>query len=228
MYSTNIKNQAQQLRSQGKTYSEIKAALGLTVPKSTISSWCQKVILPEWYEAKIAKLNTKNFKKAQQFAHAQLEKKRELHLASIEKEAATTLNNFNLAGLKIALAMLYLGEGAKWQGHSGLMLGSSDPEIILLYISLLQECYGIEDKTLKCRISYRADQNIEDLEQYWSHVTQIPLKNFYKTKADPRTQGKKTQKLDYKGVCVIMGGGSNIQLELEMLAKFLLKKIKGL
>ena len=35
------------------------------------------------------------------------------------------------------------------------------------------------------------------------------------------------QTLDYKGVCVIMCAGAHIQLELDMIAKQLLEKIKG-
>jgi len=120
------------------------------------------------------------------------------------------------------LAFLYLGEGSKWSGHSGLMLGSSDNNIIKLYLHLLKKCYSLDAGKLKCRISYRADQNINLLEKYWSKVTGIPIKNFYKTKPDPRTVGKPTKNKDYKGVCVIMGGGTAIQLELEAIPKIIL------
>lgn len=125
--------------------------------------------------------------------------------------------------LRVLLSILYLGEGSKWKSHSGLILGSSDPNIILLYIKLLQLCYGIKPGTLKCRVSYRADQDIKQLERYWSKVTAIPLENFYKTIPDPRTVGKPTKNLDYKGVCVIVGGSSTIQLELELIPLLILK-----
>ncbi|MDO8582220.1 MAG: hypothetical protein Q7S16_05105, partial [bacterium] len=125
--------------------------------------------------------------------------------------------------LKLALAFLYLGEGSKWRSHSGAMLGSSDPDIIRLYIRLLGLCYGIQSNRLKCRVSYRTDQDINYLQKYWSEVSGIPLVNFYKTKPDPRTKGKPTKKLDYMGVCVITGAGTNIQLELELIPKLVLK-----
>ena len=157
-----------------------------------------------------------------------MRRKRELFLDKVRQEANRVLKKFNMENLKTVLAMLYLGEGAKWKGHSGLLLGSSDSTIILLYISLLEKCYKIKPSRLKCRISYRADQDIRELEKYWSGVTGIPEENFYKTKPDPRTKGKKTKKNDYKGVCVITCAGSHIQLELEEIAKLLLKKIKGL
>ncbi len=222
-----LREKARKLRSKGKTYSEIQKTLGISMPKSTLSNWCQNVILPDWYNAKIQELNNKSFAKAQAMAHASIKRKRELYLEEIRKESVAVLKKFNKEGLKVALAMLYLGEGTKWKSHSGLSLGSSDPNIILLYISLLKKCYKIKPKILKCRISYRADQNINELEKYWSDITSIPRENFYKTIPDPRTKGKRTKKVDYKGVCVITCAGAKIQLELEEIAKLLYKKISG-
>ena len=209
------------------TYSEIQKGMDLYIPKSTLSIWCQGVTLPLWYEEKVRELNKSSLTKAQRYAWAQIKRKRELFLEAVSREAKSILKRFNQDGLKIALAMLYLGEGAKWRSHSGLVLGNSDPEVICLYISLLRECYKIETHKLKCRVSYRADQNIHELENYWSKITGITQENFYKTKPDPRTIGKRTLNPDYKGVCVIHCAGAHIQLELEMIAKLLLQEIRA-
>ena len=227
MAKSTIREKVRKLRSKGKTYTEIRQALDLSMPKSTLSNWCQGVILPNWYTTKIRELNRKSFKKAQVMAWASMRRKRELFLNKVRREAKKVIKKLNLENLKIVLAMLFLGEGAKWKGHSGLLLGSSDPQIILLYITLLERCYKIKSNQLKCRISYRADQNIRELENYWSNVTGIPEENFYKTKPDPRTVGKKTEKNDYKGACVVTCAGSYIQLELEEIAKILLKKLRA-
>lgn len=223
-----LKKQVRILRGRGKTYSEIKNILGIDIPKSTLSNWCYNVKLPDWYEKKIKELNNRSFNKARKIAWASNKKKREDFLKSVEGEAIKIISRLDEANLKIILAMLYLGEGAKWKGHSGLMLGSSDPNIVLLYILLLNKCYGIKLQELKCRICYRADQNIKKIESFWSKFTGISLSNFYKTKPDPRTIGKKTLKKEYKGVCVITCKGTNIQLELEQITALLLKKLKGL
>ena len=222
-----LREKVRKLRTRGNTYSEIQRALDISIPKSTLSDWCQNVALPNWYNAKIQELNNKGLKKAQAMAWASIKRKRELYLKKVRRDAAAVLRKFNQEGLKIALAMLYLGEGAKWKGHSGLMLGSSDSNIILLYISLLKKCYKIKPTQLKCRISYRVDQNIRELEKYWSTITKIPQGNFYKTKPDPRTKGKRTKKVDYKGVCVLTCAGAKIQLELEEIAKLLLQKLRA-
>lgn len=227
MAKPTICEKARKLRSKGKTYSEIRQILNLPIPKSTLSNWCQNVVLPSWYDKKIQELNNKNFTKAQVKARASIKRKRELYLEKVRRDAKIVLRKFHYEGLKIALAMLYLGEGAKWKSHSGLMLGSSDPNIILLYISLLKKCYNIKPRQLKCRISYRADQDIGELEKYWSSITKIPKENFYKTKPDPRTKGKKTKKVDYKGVCVLTCAGARIQLELEEIIKLLSQKLRA-
>lgn len=227
MVKATLRKKVRKLRSKGKTYTEIRQFLDVSIPKSTLSNWCYGVILPDWYTAKIRDLNHKSFTKAQVMAWASMRRKRELFLDKVRREATKVLKKFNLENLKIALAMLYLGEGAKWKSHSGLMLGSSDPQIILLYISLIEKCYKIKLSQLKCRISYRADQNIRELEKYWSDITGIPKENFYKTKPDPRTKGKKTKKKDYQGVCVIYCAGSHIQLELEEIAKLLLEELRA-
>ena len=223
-YSPAVIKKTKKLRSKGKTYAEITKVLNIHVPKSTLSCWCEKVKLPVWYEKKIKDLNLKNFRRCQQLSLVSNRIKREKIISDIEEANGclkSYLNDKNI--LRMILSVLYLGEGSKWKSHSGLMLGSSEPVIILLYLKLLKVCYEIQPKQLKCRISYRADQNIKILEGYWSKVTGISLKNFYKTKPDPRTIGKKTKKLDYKGVCVIMGGSSTIQLELEMIPKIILR-----
>jgi hypothetical protein len=144
-----FREKVRKLRSKGKTYSEIQQSLNISKPKSTLSNWCQGVILPNWYATKIRDLNHKNFTKAQVMAWASIRHKRELFLNKVRREATGVLKKFNLKSLKTVLAMLYLGEGAKWKGHSGLLLGSSDPQIILLYISI----HGIMILLLKAIIT---------------------------------------------------------------------------
>lgn len=219
-----VKKQVRRLRSKGKTYSEIQDLLKVSLSKSTLSGWCKDVALPKWYKQKIYRLNQENYKKARKLAWAANKTKRERFLQELLNDIKPLQEKIkDREVLKMILAILYLGEGTKWKGHSGLVLGSSDPNIILLYIKLLELCYGIDREKMKCRISYRADQNIKSLERYWSRITSIPLTNFYKTKPDPRTIGKPTKKKEYKGVCVVMCAGSHIQLELEAIPKLILK-----
>ena len=223
-YDRKIKKKAQELRAEGMTYSEIMKLLNVALPKSTISQWCQNVTLPAWYQEKIDQINIKSFNKAQKMAWASNKIRRERLLKNLLEKNNDLLNELqDNKVLKMLLAILYLGEGSKWQSHRGLMLGNTNPDIIKLYIRLLRLCYDINPKQLKCRISYRADQDINKLQKYWSRLTHIPLNNFYKTIPDPRTIGKPTRHKNYRGVCVISCGGTHIQLELETIPKLILK-----
>lgn len=189
-----------------------------------MTTWCQGIPLPDSYWKRLDKINKYNYLKARKAAWTANKKRREKFRDElVENNQVLSKKIKDQYILKTILAILYLGEGSKWKSHSGLMLGSSDPLIILLYIKLLELCYGLSRINMKCRISYRADQDIKSLQRYWSKLTGIPPKNFYKTIPDPRTIGKPTKKKEYKGVCVVTCAGSNIQLELEAIPGIILK-----
>jgi hypothetical protein len=123
---------------------------------------------------------------------------------------------------KVVLTALYLGEGSKTRKGS-LAFGNSDPYIISLFLNLLRKCYKIDEKKFRCTIQCRADQNIKNLEEFWTSVTKIPLVQFYKARIDPRTIGKPSKKLDYKGVCRIDCFSGEIYLELMQIPKIIYK-----
>lgn len=220
MIDLELKNKIIKLRKSGLTYSEINNKLETKIPKSTLSSICSKVTLSNENKKRIINIRLKNQQKAQKLAVVANKLKRNILLENIQNKNIALVNkSLNKDTLKIILSVLYLGEGSKWKSHRGLMLGSSDPYILNLYINLLKICYNIGKIRLRCRISYRVDQNINELEKTWSKLLNIPRDQFYKTIPDPRTVGKPTRNNDYIGVCVVSGGGTEIQLELEDLAK---------
>lgn len=57
MFSLALKTKARKLRSQGKTYLEIRKFLDRDIPKSTLSGWCSNIELPKNYTRKIKTLN---------------------------------------------------------------------------------------------------------------------------------------------------------------------------
>ncbi len=124
------------------------------------------------------------------------------------------LKNKDIA--KIALAMLFLGEGSK-KSKGTLMLGNSDPQTIILYLKLLRQCYVLDEKKFRCTVQCRADQDTRKLERFWSRTTKIPSKQFYETRIDPRTIGKPSKYLDYKGVCRIDYFSADILTELKQI-----------
>lgn len=224
MDKDSVKIAVVKLRAKGKTYREIKQILGVNLPKSTLSYWCKGVPMPKLYAQKIEQFNKQNIKKAQKAAWRVHKRNRQQFLDGLIRKNLHLYDKIKDKDvLKMLLAFLYLGEGAKWHSHRGLSLGSSDPIIIKIYMRLLNSCYDIRPQKFKVYICYRADQNLKALQKYWSRLTSIPLKNFYISKADPRTIGKPTKRKDYKGVCTLICAGTNIQLELESIPKLILE-----
>lgn len=127
----------------------------------------------------------------------------------------------------VALAMLYLGEGTKWQKSRAPKLTSTSPMIIQTYIRLLRDCYGITTDKLRARVQLRADQDMDESVKFWSNITGIEEGRFYQSYVDKRTVGKTTIKPDYQGVCTISCAGTHIQLELAEIAGIIYKSLKA-
>ena len=216
-----LKTKAQELRSKGKTYSEIQSILNTKIPKSTLSYWCHNLDLPLGYQRRIEEYNKFNLGKARKIALAMNKIHREAYLKGIRERnlyLADKLENRETA--KIVLAVLYAAEGSK-SVRSAIMFGNSDPLIISLFLRLLRFCYTIDESKFRCTVQCRADQNVQDLENFWSAVTKIPLKQFYKAQIDRRTINKPSKKPNYKGVCRIDYFSAELSLDLKSIANII-------
>jgi hypothetical protein len=217
-----IKEKVIELRVAGKMYSEIQAILNIKIPKSTLWTWCKGVTISDAAKLKMSEKIEQTLAISRIKAMDVLKQKRLSRLDKIydlNKKLAGKIKNNSIA--KIALSMLYLGEGGKTR--SSVMFGSSDPNIIGLFLSLLRQCYTLDESKLRFTLQCRADQNVTKLESYWSKVTKIPLSQCYKVQIDPRTKGKPSKKPDYKGVCRIDYFSGHIDDELKIIVKLINK-----
>ena len=209
-----------ELRKSGKTYGEIIKIVGRNIPKSTLSDWCGKVYLNSKQRKIIDKKIKDNCKKGMEVAWIVNKERRKKYLKSVVDRNKYLVKIFKDKNVgKIALSMLYLGEGTKGLDRGSLRFGNSDPFIISLFLNLIRKCYKVDEKKFRCTILCRADQNTSDLEEFWIKTTKISKTQFYKTRVDPRTIGKPSQKLDYKGVCVIDYFSADIFLVLIQIPK---------
>lgn len=225
-YSKVTVQEAKELRSKGQTYTEIRNTLDLKIPKSTLHSWFKDVLLPKEYNNKIAKLNREHLKKARLIGIEKSKIKRQEFLRSLDKinlKTARLIHNYDTA--KIALAMLCLGEASKYKASRSFSLGSTDPRIIIIFLTLLKKCFNFKQIKVQCTVQCRADQNIEELEKFWLGITKIPKTQFYKAQIDPRTIGKPTLNKNYKGVLKVDYLDIRIQLELESLANLVYNQL---
>lgn len=220
-WNQTTKNKAKNLRKQGKTYSEICNLLKKDVPKSTLSYWFKDVELPKSYFQRLKKINEKNRLKASEQARIENLKRHKLKIKNLKNKNKHLIKLINKKVGKLMLAMLYLAEGGKYPSTKGLMFGSSRSGIIKLFLALLKNCYTIDNSKFRATVNCRADQNKERLESFWRNISQIPKKQFYETRVDPRSVGKKTNKKNYKGVLKINYFDTRLQLEIQLLGQYL-------
>lgn len=223
MYEIDIKNRVIQLRKDSKTYGEIRDILGINIPKSTLSFWCSGILLSQLQKKNLYFNMIRKSENGRRAALLVNKIKRENYLKSIDKRIqhlSNIINNKNIA--KIVAATLYLSEGAKFRKGS-LSFGNSDSGIVKLFLHLLRNAYNIDENKFRCTVQCRADQDIKELEKFWAEATKILPKQFYKSRVDPRTIGKKTKKLDYKGVCRIEYFSADLFIELLKIGELLCK-----
>lgn len=218
-----IKNRSIYLRLHGRTYSEINSILPKKVPKSTLSVWFKDLKFTKVQKQALDKNILNKIQRAQKLAVkiVKIRRKEKLNKLKVKNEYLLPLINLNTQ--KIMLSILYLGEGSKSKSSQSLNLGSTNPKIIQLYLTLLTNCFKTDKSKFRVRIQCRSDQNIELLESYWQNITKIPRKQFYPTYIDKRTIGKPTIKHGYKGVCVITYFDRSIQYEIEFLYESMIK-----
>lgn len=212
---------AKDLRSQGYTYREICSYLDENIPKSTLNGWVKDIVPPPFYKEKVAKLVRTNIQHVHKLA---LIKNKELlknRLDSIHIKNSSLIQKIDRSVAILILSTLYWCEGAKYPCHTGIRFGSSDPNMIRLFVVLLRCCYPLDENKFRLTIQCRADQNSKELNLYWQDITSIPPAKTYKAQVDKRSIGIPTQKLSYKGVCVIEYLDTNLQCELQFLSKSL-------
>jgi transcriptional regulator with XRE-family HTH domain len=205
-----LKNKAIELRKQGCSLQELSNKLGIS--KSTASLWSRNVILNN--EAiqvleKKKKIGQSNLVYA--LAKNRLTKEREMK--AIQKTAFEVILNikFNIDIHKLLCAFLFWAEGCKRQ--SGIRFINSDPKMISTYLFLFRSGYKIDERKLKVKVHIHEYHNEEEIKNFWSVVTSIPLNQFYRCYTKPNT-GKRIR-ADYKGCASIYYNDYKIAAELQ-------------
>ena len=225
MYSKwfGLKERAIKLRKQGKSVRDIEKLL--RIPRSTLSGWFKNIVLDKKYQVKLHRNWVNSLKKARKEAVKWHNHQKAERLRTAEIQALEILSQLNLKDrsvLELALSLLYLGEGFKAKGGTGM--GNSDPLILEFFIKSLEKCFNIDVKKIKCELHLRADQNPVLIKQYWSKELSIPLENFTSVSIDKRTIGSSTYP-SYNGVCVLRCGNIAIQRRLVYLARSFCREV---
>lgn len=109
--------------------------------------------------------------------------KKKTSLSSIEKR------------LHVATLMLYWAEGAK--GRHSVDFANSDSKMVTLFLKGLREIYRVDEKRLRVCLYCYANQNANNLLNYWSSLLKIPRNQFIKPYVRKNFNDNKIGKMVY-------------------------------
>lgn len=212
-----LRAEAMKLRTSGMSIGAIEQML--SIPRSTLSGWFRTIILTSNQKEELDRRWKEGLGKARKEAVLWHNAQKEYRIKTANEAGRKMLENLDMESvhtLELALAFLYLGEGAK--KSSATALGSSDPLIARFFVESIRRLYGVPIEKFRCFLHLRADQDPEVLKEYWAAQLQLPVTNFGKTSIDARTAGRPTYS-HYMGVCSISCGQVEIQRRLLYIAK---------
>jgi len=193
-----LRDEVVKLRKEGTSIGVINKKYG--IPKSTLSCWFRKIKLNKYQKDRIYKAASIRMDKAREKALLWHHSQKENRIKLAEKEADSVLSSINmndLSVLEVALAFLYLGEGAKSNETS---IGNANPLVLKFFINAIKKLYP-NAKLGRCQLHLRSDQNELSAIKYWSKELNINEGEFSFVK-DKRVAKTKTYQ-SYHGVCVI-------------------------
>jgi hypothetical protein len=164
-----VREKARELRLQGRTYTEIAAALGIS--KSTCSVWCAD--LP-------AAIPGPGKKRASTWG-SRLQRRDERRQA-VKERARNEVMVLSTRELMLVGTALYWAEGAKdkpWQRREELLFTNMDPDVITVYLAWL-DMLGVPAADRGYRIQIHQSADLAAAHAYWADIVGIGVTDFAK------------------------------------------------
>lgn len=186
-----LKLQAREMRSLGKSYGEIIQTLKLS--KSTVSDWCHDVRLTKSQLRHLYKSKKSGGLKGSAIAAKNKQEKRiketkELFFQGKKEIGALSKRDKFLAGIAF-----YASEGTKTD--KGCSFANADPFIIKFMVHWFREFGHVPKKKFHGAIWLHEGLDEDKAKKYWSKLAGIPVGNFYKTYiAQNKKDSKKIRK----------------------------------
>ncbi|HJW82763.1 MAG TPA: hypothetical protein VJ754_00525, partial [Anaerolineae bacterium] len=138
----------------GLTYTEIRKALQLDIPNSTLNNWVRDIRLTPTQRARIQAKERDSLRRSQPLAAVQNQEQKRRRLRAIAEKAAPIVDRLaeNDEALMLMASALYMGEGAKSEKH--FSLGNSDPRIIQAWLAILRGTLGIVESNVYCLLPF--------------------------------------------------------------------------
>jgi predicted transcriptional regulator len=174
------KKKALTLRKKGESIRNIAKTLG--VSKASVSIWVRDIVLSN--EQK--KTLTSNG-----FSVAAVEKRRVNRITNTQVRhniiidaAKKDINTLSRRELLLVGAAIYWGEGGKTK-KAMATIANSDPHLIQFMMKFFNEICEVKPEKFRGQIHTHSHLSAVRAEKYWSSISGIPLKQFYKTYSKP-------------------------------------------
>ncbi|MEX2340821.1 MAG: hypothetical protein WD605_00670 [Candidatus Paceibacterota bacterium] len=204
------KNNARRFRQQGMSMNDIARRLG--VSKASVSLWVRDIKLTKTQQGKLT---------ARGFSISAIEKRRTNRLANTNKKhqvvvdkAKSEVKQLSKYELLLVGTALYWGEGNK-SNRNVAGISNSDPLVIRIMMKFFKEICNVKKEKFRAHVHAYSHSDIKATEQYWSKVSDIPIKQFYRTytKQSSASKGKRNS-LPY-GTLQIYVCDTNVALSIK-------------
>jgi hypothetical protein len=167
------------LRSKGMSIGEISRHLH--VSKGTVSLWCRDIALSRAQIDAIAERSHHHATAKLLLAAEKRRLQREIDSRKVAEIGRKDVGELSKRDIFMVGLGLYWGEGYK-QGSQELGFTNSNPAIIMFYLDWLEKIYDVRRMDLILRVSINTDHayRIQEVQQYWSKLTSVPLSQFTK------------------------------------------------
>jgi len=183
------------LRNLGKSYGEIRKKI--KVSKGTLSLWLRDIELtPE------QKTELKGRQKSRHWGAKANQGKRIERTKKIIKEAKKEIKHLFKNSLFLSGLMLYWAEGDKSEETEIVKFSNSDPIMIKLIMKWFRKICKVPESKFRVCLHIHKLHCRKNIQEYWSRVTGVPFKQFYKTQIKPTSLGQRKNKL-YNGTCAV-------------------------
>ncbi len=212
-YAQKTRNAVEQLRREGKTYAQIQKIH--PIPKSTLSVW----LGAKYAGVFDRKAQLEHLKRIRKIASATLnadKAARDAIHAARGADAAQTLPLQDRGFQKSLLAMLYWAEGKKAGG--ALTFANTDPQLVLLYLTILRNCFSIDENKIRIRLHLHYYHNRKESVQYWSELLRVPIDQFGKLYIKKRSTSRKFRQ-NFKGICFVVYSNTGLLKEILALGR---------
>ncbi|HVM08956.1 MAG TPA: hypothetical protein VM345_10855 [Acidimicrobiales bacterium] len=195
------REEARRLRVDGLSYNAIAATLG--VAKSSVSVWCQDIVLSE--EQKAALMLPVEQAQRKRGATARAARIRRTQL--LQEAAAAEIGELADRELFLIGVTLYWAEGSKqkpWSPSGGVTFINSDASVIATFLAWLR-LIGITPADLIMRVAIHEHADIDAAHAFWAEVAQVPVDEFRRPtlkRHNPKTVRRNTGEM-YVGCLVV-------------------------